>query len=181
MPKADHGWARVPWTERRWTFGTPVEWFPEVVERLGGAPARADGKCRGLSDAVLSWRPAPESWSIKENIGHLVDLEPLLDGRIDDFLEGRTALRPADMSNRATHEARHNERPIESILESFVSRRAALVARLRGLEPNDFGRTAEHPRLRTPMRLIDAVTFACDHDDYHLARVDALIEMQGGG
>jgi len=166
---------RIPWIERTWTFDFPVGLWPEVVERFSAAPARAEDHVNGLSDDALNWRRSDETWSIKENIGHLLDLEDLLDRRIDDFLAGRGTLSAADMSNAATRDADHNARPVGEILSALRAERERLVARLEGLAPPDFARTSLHPRLKTPMRLVDAVAFACDHDDYHLATVADLV------
>jgi hypothetical protein len=38
----------------------------------------------------------------------------------------------------------------------------------------DFARVSEHPRLKQKLRLIDAITFVCLHDDYHLARMTEI-------
>ena len=35
-------------------------------------------------------------------------------------------------------------------------------------------RTATHPRLGTPMRLIDLALFVAEHDEHHLATITAL-------
>ncbi len=166
---------RIPWTDRTWTFDFPAELWPEVVERFASAPARAADKTRALSDAALSWRRAEGTWSIKENIGHLLDLEVLLDKRLDEFLAGKDTLTAADMENAATNQATHNERDIRDLLASLRSERGRLIVRLECLQPKDFARTAMHPRLQIPMRLVDAVVFACDHDDYHLATIADLI------
>lgn len=165
-----------PWTERRFTFDYPVEKHPDVLGRFRGLPARVEDLVRPLPPAALTAR-LDSGWTIQENIGHLLDLEPLLDGRIDDFLRGRPTLRAADMSNRATHEAGHNERPIEDLLGGLRRERDRLVLRLETLAGADWARTAVHPRLKMSMRLVDAVTFACEHDDYHVARMFALARL----
>jgi hypothetical protein len=36
-------------------------------------------------------------------------------------------------------------------------------------------RTAVHPRLQMPMRLVDWAYFVAEHDDHHLARIRELI------
>lgn len=116
-------------------------------------------------------------WSIQENAGHLLDLEPLWSARLDDFLAGRETRTAADLTNRTTHEARHNERPLAEILGAFREARLGLVARLTGLDPALFARTALHRRLRSPMRLVDHLFFVAEHDDHHLTRI---AELRGG-
>jgi hypothetical protein len=61
------------------------------------------------------------------------------------------------------------------VLAAFRSARAALVARLEALTVEDSGRTAHHPRLDRPMRLVDLCFFAAQHDDHHLAEIAARL------
>ncbi len=37
------------------------------------------------------------------------------------------------------------------------------------------GRSAHHPRLNRPMRILDLMVFAAEHDDHHLARISELL------
>ncbi|HUU83586.1 MAG TPA: DinB family protein [Phycisphaerae bacterium] len=166
---------RIPWIERTFDFGFPVQLHHEMLERLRGTPARIEERVRGLPPDVLTQRPASGPWSIQENVGHLLNVEALFLGRLDDYDAGVEVLRPADMSNRKTHEAKHNERPIESILTAFRQERGKLVGRLEQLDPDRFGQTIHHPRLDKPMRIVDMMYFLAEHDDYHLARVTELL------
>src|SRR5215218_1459232 len=49
--------------------------------------------------------------------------ESLVSQRIDEYLAGNSALHAADMSNRKTHDANHNDVPVDSILTAFRTRR----------------------------------------------------------
>jgi hypothetical protein len=49
-------------------------------------------------------------WSIQENAGHLLDVEPLWAGRLDDVLACASELRSWDLTNRTTDEANYNSR-----------------------------------------------------------------------
>ncbi len=161
------------WTDRRFVFDLPESLFPVVVERLRGTPARIEDKVRGLSPALLTRRDG-HAWSIQEHIGHLLDLDELHSGRLDDFLAGAEALRAADMANRKTHEADHNRRPLADLLAAFRRERELFVARLDAWDPGLIGLTALHPRLNQPMRVIDMAFFTAEHDDHHLARMTEL-------
>ncbi|MGB0033855.1 MAG: DinB family protein [Candidatus Acidiferrales bacterium] len=165
---------RIRWTDRKFEFNFPAELYPEMIERFRGAPARIEDRVKGLAQSVLVRRDG-DTWSIQENIGHLLDLETLFAGRVDDFDAGLKTLRAADMTNRKTHEARHNEQPIQSILSAFRAARLPAVARLEKNDSAYFARTALHPRLNKPMRVTDMLYFQSEHDDYHLARISELI------
>ena len=167
----------LPWVERKFAFEFDVRTYPDVVERFRGTPARIEERVRGLSREVLT--RSDGGWSIQQNVGHLLDLEPLWDGRLEDFLAGKPVLRAADMSNQATNQARHNDRDIAGLLRAFRVHREGQAARLDQLTLADFGRVAEHPRLKQPLRLVDAVAFVCAHDDYHLARISEIRRKYG--
>ena len=163
----------MKWFERKFTFDLPKWMYPNVVERLRGTPARADLIVSGVGKEVLTRRDA-ERWSIQENLGHLLDLEPLWMGRIDDILQGKERLRDADLTNRKTYEAGHNSANLKDLLVSFRDVRADFVRRLDELDESSIVLTATHPRLEQPMRLLDLIFFVAEHDDHHLARITQI-------
>lgn len=166
----------VIWFDRKFDFTMPVEMFPMIVERLRGTPARLEEMTRTIDPGMLSRRQG-EAWSILESIGHLGDLEPLWDGRLDDFLADDSNLRPAELTNRVTHEANHNEANLDMLLKRFRVARMKMVDRLDGMSIDDASRTALHPRLSQPMRMIDSAFFNAEHDDHHLARITELVRL----
>ncbi len=107
----------------------------------------------------------------------MLDLESLVMQRIDEYVARAPALHAADMSNRKTYEANHNDVPVEPILLAFRDRRMDVVKRLDGFESEMFARTALHPRLNVPMRLVDMILFQAEHDDYRLARISELARL----
>ena len=88
-------------------------------------------------------------------------------------------LRPADVQNRKTFEANHNTNPIGSILRAFRIARHHFVNRLEAMDDNMIARSAIHPRLQKPMRVIDMGFFVAEHDDHHLARMTELARTLG--
>lgn len=145
-----------------------------ILERLRGTPARLEERLAGRSVAVLT-RRLGETWSIQENAGHLLDLEPLWLQRADDLLNRRPALAPADLQNRKTHEANHNAASLDALLKGFRRARGVFLSRLDEAAEGVLAHTAPHPRLRTPMNLVDHAYFVAEHDDYHLARISELL------
>jgi hypothetical protein len=170
MPK------HLKWTDRTFQFTFPVEVYPEMIERVRGTPARLEDRLRSIAAEILTKRDG-ERWSIQENAGHLLDLEPLVKQRLDEYLAGAKALHAADMSNRKTYEADHNQVSIEAILTEFREQREQLVDRLDNLPLETFALVAHHPRLNVPMRLVDMIFFQAEHDDFHLARISELIKL----
>src|SRR5580693_3847107 len=152
------------WFDRTFTFDLPLGAFPAVLERLRGTPARAAELVAGLPPQVLT-RRVDGKWSIQEHIAHLADLGVLDDKRLDDYLANTPNLTVADLQNRATETADHNRQPIAADLER----------RMDALTEAEVGRSAIHPRLKQPMRLLDWAIFVSDHDDHHLAHVHQAI------
>lgn len=166
----------MKWFDRKFTLDLPLWMFPNIVERLRGTPARVEELIRNLSNDTLTQR-VQGAWSIQENVGHLLDLEPLWFGRTMEFTEGVEVLRPADLSNRKTHEAHHNDQSITAVLAAFRKERRRLVEMLDDVDDSFREASALHPRLNQPMRPIDLAFFIAEHDDHHLARITELIRM----
>ena len=162
-----------PWIDRKFSFDYPVSKFPDLLERWRGTPARLAERVAGLSRDVLTCR-AGDGWSIQENVGHLLDLEYLPARRIEQILSGEPELIAADMTNRKTYEANHNDADVEPLLASFRAGRTRFVARLEDVDESGAARTAVHPRLQQPMRLIDMLYFTAEHDDHHIAAMHEL-------
>lgn len=164
---------RIKWTDRRFNFDFPAGIYPEMIERVRGTPARLEDLVAGLPPETLTAQ-IDGRWSMQENAGHLLDLESMVSQRIDEYLAGSATLHAADMSNRKTYDASHNDVPVDTILKAFRTARQEIVNRLESFDAEIFERSALHPRLNVPMRLVDMLFFQAEHDDYHLARISEL-------
>jgi uncharacterized damage-inducible protein DinB len=162
------------WFDREFPVDLPLWLLPDVIERLRGTPARLHERLADVPRRVLVHQPGG-AWSIQEHAGHLLDLEPLWLGRVDDFEAGTPVLRPADLTNRATHQADHNARTIAQIVSGFRTARTRLVSRFEALHASQLERSARHPRLDQAMRPVDHAYFVAEHDDHHLARISGLL------
>lgn len=168
---------RTKWVEREFDFQMQIGVFPCVVERLRGTPARLEELTRRLPARSLTTR-REGAWSIQEHAGHLLDLDELHEGRLEDYARRLSTLRAADMTNRKTEEARHNDAQLEDLLAGFRAARASFVRRLEALTEEEVAATALHPRLRQRMRVIDMAYFVAEHDDHHLATINELSRLE---
>ena len=164
------------WIDIKFEFNFPVEAFPNIIERVRGTPARLEESVRACPPEILTRRPGRpgDEWSIQEHVGHLHDLDELHEGRLEDYEAGLHALRAADMTNKKTYEADHNANTVENLLDAFRAARMSFVARLEAMNAEMAGRTALHPRLNKPMRVVDMAYFVAEHDDHHLAAITRL-------
>lgn len=168
---------RMLWFEREFSFDfLPLWMYPNVLERVRGTPARLEDLIRSTPPETLTRREG-DKWSIQEQAGHLLDLEPLGMNRLDDFEQERETMHAADMENRRTHGANHNDDASERILRAFRSERMAFVSRLDEYDEAFVQRVAIHPRLKKQIRVLDLAYFVAEHDDHHLARISELIRL----
>jgi hypothetical protein len=167
---------RTQWLERKFNFDFPGGMIYVVLERLRGSLPQIQAMIAGLSDEQLSQKHG-DKWSIKEQIGHLNDLEELHDGRIDDFLAGKEVLRAADMQNIKTNQANHNNKSISELLNLFETKRLDFISRLEQLSDEVQNRTATHPRLQVIMRPVDMAYFTAEHDDHHITTIREILQL----
>jgi uncharacterized damage-inducible protein DinB len=169
---------RTPWFQRSFETSPAASLQAGLLERLRGTPARISDRLADVRSHILT-RQHEGSWSIQENVGHLWDLEELWAARLEDFLSNKETLTPADLENRKTHGAHHNQQDLSILLVGFHDARKELVHNLEELTPRDLERTALHPRLQQPMTIPGMCLFIAEHDDHHLARISELLRLFG--
>ena len=164
---------KTKWFDRKFEFELLQNDFSKVLNRLKDTPERIEQLIYSVSPGILTKRTG-DSWSIQEHIGHIIDLEDLHEGRIDDFISKARELRGADLKNKKTHEADHNENEITKLLQELRTARERLIKRFEGLDDNILSHVSIHPRLNQPMRPIDMAQFVAEHDDHH---INAIIDL----
>ena len=158
------------WFDRSFGLGLEANAVPGIIGRLRSTPDRLELALVRLTPEQLILKSGG-AWSVQENAGHLLDLEPLWYGRLEDLLAGMEDLRPADLTNHKTHAADHNNQPTLAVTAAFRQERDKLVERLAALSPAELMATARHPRLGQPLGVADLFFFVAEHDDHHLARI----------
>lgn len=166
---------QTKWFERSFNFDNEQNIFPSIVERLSGTPIRLEEKVKYLSENILVFS-YDNTWTIKENIGHLIDLESLWQGRLDDIKNAQLELQSTDLQNTKTDLANHNAKSLQKLLSDFRKIRNQTLKALQSIDEETVFKSALHPRLKTPMRTMDLFLFVAEHDDHHLARITALIK-----
>ena len=166
---------KTKWVEKKFEFSLPQDEYSSILSKLKETPDKIDELVFSLSPEILK-RRSNDKWSIQEHIGHLIDLEELHDGRIDDFIKSAEKLRPADMTNRKTHEANHNDKTLFELLQELRTTREKFINRLEGLDDEVLSHISIHPRLNQPMRPVDMAQFVAEHDDHHINSIIELIE-----
>ncbi len=166
---------RTNWFDRVFPPQTDIGVFPCILERLSGTAARLNEKMNVHSRALITLGATDKKWSVKKEIGHLIDLEPLWLARTLEILADKKNLKVADLNNTKTHETPHDARSFDDLIQDFRENRQALMTVLEGVTEVDLKKAAVHPRLGTPMTIIDLAYFVAEHDDHHLAQMSILM------
>lgn len=153
---------KLAWFERQFTFGLPMGMLPFYVERLSGTAIRIAEKVKGFSEDILSEK-VNGKWSVKQNIGHLAEVDEIALQRIDQMLKGIPVMLPAVFQPKD-----YNPLPVREVLQYFEETRRKNVAKYRSLRDEDLVKSSLHPRLQVQMTPVDLAFFDAEHDDHHL-------------
>jgi hypothetical protein len=162
---------RLDWFERTFTFGLPVGMLPFYLERLEGTIFRMEIKLRNISDEILSTKPEGK-WSVKQNIGHLAEVDEISNKRLSEIVTGKEILSPAVFEPKD-----YNPWAIEDVLEYFKRVRRENLLRYKNIAAADLVKSAIHPRLKVHMSPVDLAWFDAEHDDHHLVRINEIISI----
>lgn len=163
---------KLAWFERQFTFGLPAGMLPFYLERLNGTAIRIAEKIRGISEDILSER-VDGKWSVKQNIGHLAEVDEIALQRIDQMLQGIPVMLPAVFEPRD-----YNPMPVREVLQYFEENRAKNLAKYKSLRDDDLVKSSLHPRLQIQMTPVDLAFFDAEHDDHHLVTIHEILEAK---
>jgi uncharacterized damage-inducible protein DinB len=163
---------QTKWFDRQFPIIRDNGLLPTIVERLEGTGTRLFNKIERID--FMQVRVIDGQWSIKKEIGHLLDLEPLWLERAHQILNSEPSLIAADLTNKKTNETNHDDRDAIDLVTEFSKSRQRLVDLLRNIKDEDLEKVSVHPRLGTPMKVVDLALFVAEHDDHHLAKITFL-------
>jgi len=164
---------QLKWVDRKFDFGFRKEYLPFLIERIKATAPRIEELIKGISEENLS-KQLNNQWSVKEHIGHLIDLEELHEARIEQFAKGLRELQAADMSNKKTYDANHNLKSISELITGFKKVRGNFISAVENFEENKLTHKALHPRLQKEITLTDLVYFVGEHDNHHLTLISQI-------
>lgn len=159
----------LPWFERNLKFGLPMEMFPYYLERLTGTSLRIEAKVKGVSEEILS-TSLNDKWSVKQNIGHLAEVDEIANKRMDEMIEGKDVMSPAVFEPQD-----YNPWPITKVLDYFRVTRIKNIKKYKSLSEENLLKSSVHPRLKVQMTPIDLAWFDAEHDDHHLVKISEII------
>lgn len=163
---------QTKWFDRQFPIIQDNGLLPTIIERLEGTPARLSNKVQQTDFTPIN--AVNEGWSVKRETGHLLDLEPLWLERAFQIINNIPQLEAADLTNKKTNEANHDERNIMDLITEFKESRQRFIRLLRNLKDEDLQKASLHPRIGTLMKIVDLAYFVAEHDDHHLAKITSL-------
>jgi hypothetical protein len=156
------------WFERQFTFGLPARMLPFYLLRLEGTIARMHALTHNIPDDILSQRPEGK-WSVKQNIGHLAEVDEVSNQRIDQMKAGIATLLPAVFEPQD-----YTNWPIHKLLEHFARIRTENIRKYESMAEIDLMKSSLHPRLKVQITPVDLAWFDAEHDDHHLLKVKEI-------
>lgn len=163
---------KLEWFERNFIFGTPAGMLPFYLERLEGTIARIEIKVKGASEDVLSDK-LDGKWSVKQNIGHLAEVDEIANKRIDEIIAGISPMSPAVFEPRGDY----NARTVGEVIALFRKNRLQNIDRYKQVADHELTRSSLHPRLKVQMNPVDLAYFDAEHDDHHLVRINEILKQ----
>lgn len=122
-----------------------------------------------LSEAQLSFRPAPGEWTIKQIIGHLIDSERIFSYRALRFARRDCTPLPGMEPNPYVDHAHFDQQSLSDLLEEFSLVRRSSILLFRGFSADDLiqiGVASDNPIS------VRALIYICaGHEHHHLESI----------
>ena len=148
----------------------------DIVAVLEAQPAALATTFASVPAERETYRYAPNKWSIRDVVGHMVDAERVLGYRALAISRGEKAALPAFEEKDYAATAGYAQRPITSILDEFGCLRKSHVLMLRHLDDDAWGRVGIANALPITPRALAYVLVG--HARHHMA---VLAEKYGVG
>ena len=161
----------IPWFERNLKFGHPIQMLPHFLERLQGTFIRLEAKVKGVPNDILS-QQLNGKWSVKQNIGHLAEVDEINFKRIGEMISGVAQLSPAVFEPAKDY----NRQEVKDVLNYFHKTRLNNIKRYSELSELELTKSSLHPRLKEQMTAIDLAWFDAEHDDHHLVTINYILK-----
>jgi len=164
------------WVNRKFTFSNDDNNFSSTIEMLKGTSIILKDKISKVESEEHFMMTLDGKWTILENIGHLIDLEQLWLERIRDILENNEKMRSFYLKKRKFQSANYNNRNVLELISEFTEKRNKLIEKLENMTEVEIYKTAIHPRLKTPMSIMNLLFMTAMHDYHHLSRINVIIK-----
>jgi len=146
----------------------------QLIEALERAPDIVIPMIRQADFSVLKRRPAPRKWSIHEHACHLPIADELIRRRVDLLLtQDKPVIKSYDPGRDEPDDALLSV-DLDEALNRYRGLRQGLIAKLRGLTPTEWAKTAEHDEYNS-YSMLTMIRHLALHDFFHAYRIEELL------
>ncbi|MGF7034680.1 hypothetical protein J2T17_005649 [Paenibacillus mucilaginosus] len=138
---------------------------------FAGNLSRIEESLKGLTEEQLTWKPAPDKWSIKEVVAHLADHLVVTAFRIRQIVSEEVPQVPAFDQDAWVAGIQANEVPLEELLDTYRALLEVNLPLLKRLTPEEWARTAVNPRGKT-VTLAELLEGFSKHVGTHLGQIE---------
>ncbi|MBV9494808.1 MAG: DinB family protein [Acidobacteria bacterium] len=152
-----------------------MTFLASAIDALASTPARVQAWTAGLSEEQLSFTPGPDTFSIRENVAHLRDIDMLgYEQRVARTLAESHPSLPDINGSALAIELDYAHQPLTPALEAFAASRARSMTLLRAASEADLERTA-HYEGTGEVTLRRILELWLEHDAEHLHDIELLV------
>ncbi len=148
--------------------------FDQAVAVISTTAARWEQMARSIPVELFSRKPVKEEWSALECLVHLIDVEEIMQSRMQAFLNGEQKLPAFDPDKEGT-KVGENINPAD-LAAKFSTRRAEGLEALKAVKPSDLARSSVHAELGL-VTLLAMINEWAGHDLNHTMQAErAMIQ-----
>jgi uncharacterized damage-inducible protein DinB len=144
----------------------------QLVERLQQFEERLVQFLSTVDAAQSSYKPATNEWSIREIVGHFIDIDELYGERINSMLESDNPAFAAFQPDAVVTAKQYHSQDLATLLATYRERRQLTVDGLSTLEADELVRTAQHAKFGT-ITVVQLIEILVNHDDVHWQQIQA--------
>ncbi len=149
---------------------TILEPFAAHIATLTAFPARLAALVTQLSDTQLHFRPDAKEWSVLENIGHLIEIDPLYVDRIDRILSEECPVFAPFDPDAGVRAADYQHQSLTELLATYSARRQSTIDGLSTIEPDELTRVGIHAKFGE-ISVARLVELLAGHDEVHYTQI----------
>lgn len=150
-------------------YGRYISLVPEgdVVEILAGQINETLALLAPLTEAQASFRYAAGKWSVKQVVGHMIDVERIFAFRALAISRGEQQPLPGFEQDDYVNQADFDHRALADLLDEFTHLRHANVLMFRAMPPEAWGRVGVASGNKISVRALAYIM--AGHELYHRA------------
>lgn len=146
-----------------------MDFLSEAITKLAATPRQAEELVSGLTEGQLSWKAQPGTFSIRENVLHLRDIDVEgFEQRVRLILSEEHPQLPDLDGATMARERNYNSLAVQPAIHDLRRSRTSTLERLKGCSENDLKRTAEMQGMGS-ITLRKLLENWIEHDRGHMA------------